>query len=45
MEFNGSDHLILKEEDIIGILETDDMKDLKPLNDQVLLKVNKLLVN
>lgn len=25
--------------DIIGILETDDIKDLKPLNDRVLIKV------
>ena len=39
MEFNGSNHLILKEDDIVGILETDDVKDLKPLNDRVLIKV------
>jgi chaperonin GroES len=39
VELNGSNHLILKEEDIIGILETDDIKDMKPLNDYVLLKV------
>lgn len=45
MEFNGSDYLILDEEEIIGILETDDMKDLKPFNDEVLIKVNKLLIN
>ncbi|KAI8540380.1 hypothetical protein RHMOL_Rhmol09G0259100 [Rhododendron molle] len=41
VEFNGSDYIILDEEDIIGILETDDMKDLKPFNDEVLLKVAK----
>lgn len=39
LEFNGSNHLILKEDDIVGILETDDIKDLKPLNDRVLIKV------
>ncbi|KAG8376256.1 hypothetical protein BUALT_Bualt09G0044200 [Buddleja alternifolia] len=39
VEFNGSNHLILKEDDIVGILDTDDIKDLKPLNDRVLIKV------
>ena len=39
MEFNGSNHLLLKEDDIVGILETDDIKDLKPLNERVLIKV------
>ncbi|PSS02048.1 Chaperonin like [Actinidia chinensis var. chinensis] len=39
VEFNGSKHLILKEDDIVGILETDDVKDIKPLNDRVLIKV------
>lgn len=39
MEFDGSKHLILKEDDIVGILETDDIKDLQPLNDRVLIKV------
>lgn len=39
MEFNGSKHLILKDDDIVGILETDEIKDLKPLNDRVLIKV------
>lgn len=39
VEFNGSNHLILKEDDIVGILDTDDVKDLKPLNDRVLIKV------
>lgn len=39
MEFNGAKHLILKDDDIVGILETDDVKDLKPLNDRVLIKV------
>ena len=39
VEFNGSNHLLLKEDDIVGILDTDDVKDLKPLNDRVLIKV------
>lgn len=39
VEFDGSNHLILKEDDIVGILETEDVKDLKPLNDRVLIKV------
>ncbi|GFY83332.1 chaperonin 20 [Actinidia rufa] len=39
VEFSGSNHLILKEDDIVGILETDDVKDMKPLNDRVLIKV------
>ncbi len=40
MELNDSNHLILKEDDIIGILETDDAKDMKPLSDRVLIKVD-----
>ncbi|KQK02044.1 20 kDa chaperonin, chloroplastic [Brachypodium distachyon] len=39
VELNDSNHLILKEDDIIGILETDDVKDMKPLGDRVLIKV------
>ncbi|GMH13770.1 hypothetical protein Nepgr_015611 [Nepenthes gracilis] len=39
LEFNGSNHLLLKEDDIVGVLETDDIKDLKPLNERVLIKV------
>ncbi|GKE79818.1 20 kDa chaperonin, chloroplastic-like protein, partial [Tanacetum coccineum] len=30
VEFNGAKHLLLKEDDIVGILETLHMKDLKP---------------
>ena len=41
VEFNGLSNLILKEDDIVGILETDDVKDLKPLNDRVLIKVEE----
>ncbi|KAF9604992.1 hypothetical protein IFM89_012156 [Coptis chinensis] len=32
-------HLLLKEDDIVGIPETDEVKDIKPLNDCVLIKV------
>ncbi|XP_042488491.1 20 kDa chaperonin, chloroplastic-like [Macadamia integrifolia] len=39
LEFNGSNHLLLKEDDIVGILETEDIKDMKPLNDRVLIEV------
>lgn len=39
IEFSGSKHLLLKEDDIVGILDSDDIKDLKPLNDRILIKV------
>ena len=39
IEVSGNSHIILKEEDIVGVLETDDIKDLKPLNDRLLIKV------
>lgn len=44
VEFNGTKHLIVKDDDIVGILETDDIKELKPLNDRVLIKVFPLLI-
>ena len=39
IEFSGVNHLLVKEDDIIGVLDTDDIKDLKPLNDRVLIQV------
>eukprot|EP00245_Coleochaete_scutata_P015921 TRINITY_DN725_c0_g1_i1.p1 TRINITY_DN725_c0_g1~~TRINITY_DN725_c0_g1_i1.p1 ORF type:complete len:252 (+),score=74.34 TRINITY_DN725_c0_g1_i1:145-900(+) len=39
VEFDNADHVLLKEEDVIGLLATDDVKDLKPLSDRVLVKV------
>lgn len=39
VEFSGAKHLILKDDDIVGILDSDDIKELKPLNDRVLIKV------
>ncbi|CAM6106873.1 unnamed protein product [Calypogeia fissa] len=41
VEFNGGDFLLLKEDDIVGLLSGDDIKDLKPLNDRVLIKVKE----
>ncbi|KAG2311526.1 hypothetical protein Bca52824_023083 [Brassica carinata] len=40
VEFNDVKHLILKEDDIVRLLKTEDIKDLKPLNDRVFIKVN-----
>ncbi|KAL4613859.1 hypothetical protein ACB092_07G012000 [Castanea dentata] len=39
LEFNGSKRLFLKDDDIVGILESDDAKELKPLNGRVLIEV------
>ncbi|CAI5962273.1 unnamed protein product [Closterium sp. NIES-65] len=39
IDFNGAPHLLLKEDDIVGVLASDDIADLKPLNDRVLIKV------
>ncbi|KAL5199401.1 hypothetical protein ABZP36_020604 [Zizania latifolia] len=39
VQFNDAKHLLLREDDIIGILETDDVKDMKPLSDRVVIKV------
>lgn len=41
VEFNGGDFLLLKEDDIVGLLTGDDIKELKPLNDRVLIKVKE----
>lgn len=41
IDFHGVNHLLVKEGDIVGILETDDIKDLKPLYDQILIKVQE----
>ncbi|KAF6145807.1 hypothetical protein GIB67_006649 [Kingdonia uniflora] len=41
VNFNGSRHLILEEDDIVAIIETEDIKDLKPLNNNVLIKVTE----
>lgn len=41
VKFNGINHLLLNDDDTVGMLETDNMQDLKPLNDIVLIKVCK----
>ncbi|KAG0480084.1 hypothetical protein HPP92_010942 [Vanilla planifolia] len=41
LEFQGSSHILVKDDDIVGILEKDDVKDLKPLSDRVLVKVTQ----
>lgn len=39
VDFNGESHLLLKEDDVVGLLSSDDIKDLQPLNDRVLIQV------
>ncbi|CAN4094555.1 unnamed protein product [Withania somnifera] len=41
VQFDGSKHLILKEDDTVGILDTDDVKDTQPFNDRVLIKAEE----
>ncbi|CAK9865315.1 unnamed protein product [Sphagnum jensenii] len=41
VEFNGESHLLLKEEDVVGLLSGDDAKELQPLNDRVLVQVSE----
>ncbi|KAI3700138.1 hypothetical protein L2E82_44756 [Cichorium intybus] len=41
VKFNGINHLLLNDDDTVGMLETDNEQDLKPLNDRVLIKVCK----
>ena len=42
VEFNGEPHLLLKEDDVVGMLATDDVKDLEPANDRVLIQVMEM---
>jgi chaperonin GroES len=41
VEFNGESHLLLKEDDLVGLLSGDDIKELQPLNDRVLIQVSE----
>jgi chaperonin GroES len=41
VEFNGESHLLLKEEDVVGLLSGDDVMELQPLNDRVLVQVSE----
>lgn len=42
VEFNGEPHLLLKEDDVVGLLATDDVKDLEPAGDRVLVQVTEM---
>lgn len=42
VEFNGEPHLLLKEDDVVGLLSTDDVRDLEPANDRVLIQVTEM---
>eukprot|EP00270_Netrium_digitus_P018460 TRINITY_DN702_c0_g1_i1.p1 TRINITY_DN702_c0_g1~~TRINITY_DN702_c0_g1_i1.p1 ORF type:complete len:263 (+),score=77.31 TRINITY_DN702_c0_g1_i1:109-897(+) len=39
IDFAGAPHLLLKEDDVVGMLSGENIKDLKPMNDRVLIKV------
>lgn len=39
MDLNGVSHLLLNDDGIVGILETEDVKDFKPLSERVLINV------
>ncbi|KAK9851371.1 hypothetical protein WJX84_005169 [Apatococcus fuscideae] len=39
VELEGAEHVLLKEEDVIGVLSSDDIADLKPLGDRILIEV------
>mmetsp|Transcript_7957 Transcript_7957/g.49127 ORF Transcript_7957/g.49127 Transcript_7957/m.49127 type:complete len:172 (+) Transcript_7957:526-1041(+) len=41
LELGGEEHVLLKEEDVVGIKNGASYKDLKPLGDRVLIKVGK----
>jgi chaperonin GroES len=41
VEFNGESHLLLKEDDLVGLLSGDDIKELQPLNDRILIQVSE----
>ncbi|CAN0879268.1 20 kDa chaperonin, chloroplastic [Linum grandiflorum] len=39
VEYDGTSHMIMRKGSIVGVLETDDIKDLKPVDDRVFIKV------
>ena len=41
IDFNNAPHLLVKEDDVVGLLDGDDIAQLKPLNDRVLIKVRR----
>jgi hypothetical protein len=42
VEFNGEAHMLLKEDDMVGLLLTEDVKDLKLANDRVMIQVKEV---
>lgn len=41
LDLQGTDHVILKEDDVIGLLSSSNIADLKPLGDRILISVEK----
>ncbi|CAL5223459.1 g5978 [Coccomyxa viridis] len=41
LKVSGTEYVILKEDDVIGILSTDNIADLKPLGDRLLVEVDE----
>eukprot|EP00244_Chara_vulgaris_P000681 TRINITY_DN11126_c0_g1_i4.p1 TRINITY_DN11126_c0_g1~~TRINITY_DN11126_c0_g1_i4.p1 ORF type:complete len:268 (-),score=53.49 TRINITY_DN11126_c0_g1_i4:461-1264(-) len=39
LEFDGQDHVLVKEDEVVGVMASDDVKDMKPLGDRVLIKL------
>ena len=39
VDVNGVQHVLLKDEDVVGLLSSDDIKDLQPAGDRVLVRV------
>ncbi|CAK0785269.1 hypothetical protein CVIRNUC_008475 [Coccomyxa viridis] len=41
LKVSGTEYVILKEDDVIGILSTDNIADLKPLGDRILVEIDE----
>lgn len=41
INISGVPHVLLKEEDVVGLLESDDVAKLKPLGDRILVEVSE----
>ena len=41
LEVEGSDHVILKNDDVVGVMPTADVKDMKPTGNGILLEIEK----
>lgn len=42
IELSGDAHVLLKEDDVVGIMSSSSYRDLKPLGDRVLIKVGQV---